>query len=74
MTKKVLGADSQSIALTRKVDPDLVSGFEVAFGNYQLDLSGRTHIAKAVAEIVESLVAESSAVEQAVRKATKPGH
>merc|ERR1712146_168262 len=46
MTKKVLGAGSQSVSLTRKVDPGIFLVFFFCFGNYQLDLSGHTHITR----------------------------
>jgi F0F1-type ATP synthase delta subunit len=40
MTKKVLGANSQRVELTRKVDKSILSGLHVKFGSYELDLTG----------------------------------
>ena len=47
------------------------TGFEVTFGNYQLDLTGRTHITKTMNQIIDNLIADANALESQMRAAVK---
>jgi ATP synthase F1 delta subunit len=68
VTGKVLGAGAKGVNLTRRVDPTVVSGVLVKFGNFELDLTGRTHLNKALSSMLDRLIAESNAYEQELIK------
>lgn len=64
MTSKVLGPNSKGVNLERRVDASLVSGLLVKFGNFELDLTGRTHLSKTLGSVLDQLIAESNSLEQ----------
>jgi F0F1-type ATP synthase delta subunit len=64
VTAKVLGSNSKGVNLERRVDASIVSGLLVKFGNFELDLTGKTHLGKTLSSVVDALIAESNAKEQ----------
>jgi F-type H+-transporting ATPase subunit delta len=68
VTAKVLGGATKGVNLERRVDPTVVSGVLVKFGNFELDLTGRTHVNKTLGQLLDQLISESNAYEQELIK------